>query len=308
LEKCIPIEACIFAKNIFYMKEVKPCTQKQYFERINRILTYINQNLSSQMDMNMLAEMGYYSPFHFQKIMKAHLGESLGSYIIRLRIETSAHLLKLSTLTVQDIAMKVGYENPASFNKAFKKRFNCSPLEFREHKHTDYQHFLKQKTMNISDQITIKPKIKTIESMDVIYAQAMGPYSQSAGKAWESVCSFAAKNKLFGFKTAFIGISHDSPDVTDPDKLRYDACITIRKTVEPQGEIGVKTIEGGKYAIFRHKGSYEKFNDSYNYIYGTWIPENNIEPDDRPCFELYINSPDKTKPEKLLTDIYIPIK
>jgi AraC family transcriptional regulator len=290
------------------MKDVKPQTRLLYFERINRILNFINLNLDKPMDMDMLAGMGYYSTFHFQKIMRAHLGESLGSHIIRLRIETAAHLLKLTTIPVQDIAMKTGYENPASFNKAFKKRFGISPSEFREQKHTEYQHYLKQTKMNISDQISLQPKIKNIESMKVIYAQATGPYSQSAAKAWETVCSFAAKNKLFGFKTTFIGISHDSPDVTDAEKLRYDACITVKKDVSPQGEIGVKTIDGGKYAIFRHKGSYEKFNDSYNYIYGTWMPENNIEPDDKPCFELYINSPDKTKPEKLLTDIYIPIK
>jgi AraC family transcriptional regulator len=290
------------------MNDVKTETRMIYQERINKILNYINHNIDQPMDISFLAELGHYSPFHFQKIMKAHLGESLGSFIIRIRIETSAHLLKHTSMPVQEIALKTGYENPASFNKAFRKRFQCSPLEFREQKNIEYQHFLNQKTMNISDQISLEPKIKIIDSRTVIYAQAMGPYSESAEKAWATVCGFAAKNRLYGFKTEFIGISHDSPDLTDADKLRYDACITVRKEVKPQGEIGVKTIEGGKYAIFRHKGSYEKFNDSYNYIFGSWMPENNAEPDDKPCFELYLNSPDKTKPEKLLTDIYIPIK
>ncbi len=91
-------------------------------------------------------------------------------------------------------------------------------------------------------------------------------------------------------------------------KTIYDACITVRKGAKPEGDIGVKTIEGGKYAIFRHKGNYEKFNDSYNYIFGSLMTENNAERDDKPCFELSLNSPDKTKPEKLLTGIYIPLK
>ncbi len=113
---------------------------------------------------------------------------------------------------------------------------------------------------------------------------------------------------MFGFKTDFIGISHDDPSVTEPGKCRYDACIAVTKDVKPGGEIGVKEINGGKYAIFTHKGSYEKFSDSYGYIYGKWIPENGHELRDSPCFEKYLNSPDKTKPGKLVTEIYIPIQ
>ncbi len=279
-----------------------------YQERINRILNYINIHLGDELNMEKLAEMGHYSPYHFQRIMKAYLGESLGSYIIRIRIETAAHLLRLTQLPVNEIAMKVGYENPASFNKAFKKRFQQSPLEFRENIQNNYQHLKIVTKMNITEHISKKPKVRVINDMYVIYARAIGPYTESASKAWEKVCTFAAKNKLFGFKTKFIGISHDSPDITEAEKLRYDACIQVSKQVQPQGEIGVKTIPGGKYAIFRHRGSYELLNNSYNFIYGSWIPENAAEPDDKPCFELYINSPDKVSAEKLLTDIYIPLK
>lgn len=215
-------------------------TRKGYFERINKVIGYIN----------------------------LHLGEPLGAYIIRIRLESSAQLLRLTNLPVQEIAMKVGYENPTSFNKAFKKRFTISPLEFRETINISYQHIKNEKKMNIKDQLTIEPKIKNIEPISVIYTQSLGPYGESASKAWETVCTYASEKKLFGFKV----------------------------------------IPGGKCAIFRHKGSYDKLIDSYGFIFGTWMPESGNEPDDRPGFEIYINDPEKTKPEKLQTDIYIPIK
>lgn len=283
-------------------------TLKIYFERINKIVNHINLHLDESLDIQQLSEMGMYSSFHFHRIMRAYLREPIGAYIIRIRLETSAHLLKMTNLPINEIAMKVGYENPSSYNKAFKKRFAVSPADYRGQQQILIKQFKNQMIMNIAEQISTTPTIKHIDSMIVIYAQALGPYSESAGKAWETVCKFAAQKKLYGFKTAFIGISHDSPDITEAEKLRYDACITVRKHLQPEGEIGIKEIQGGKYAIFRHKGSYEKLNDSYNYIYGTWMPENGIELDDKPSFELYLNSPDKTKPEKLLTDIYIPIK
>jgi len=283
-------------------------TRKIYLERINRIVHHINTNLDKQLDMSMLAGLGHYSEFHFQKIMKAYLGESLGTYIIRLRLESAAHLLRASNQPVHEIALRSGYENPASFNKAFKKRFQMAPLDYRNMKQQETQIIHNQNIVNMHLHIPTKPKIKTIESKTVIYVQSTGPYSESASRAWTKVCDFAAKKKLFGWKTSFIGISHDSPDITEAEKLRYDACMTIRKTVIPEGEIGVKTIEGGRYAIFRHKGSYNHLNDSYQYIYSTWMAESGAEPDDKPCFEIYINSPDKVSPEKLITDIYIPIQ
>ncbi len=283
-------------------------TKKIYYERINKVIGYINLHLGDDLDMKQLAKIGNYSDFHFQRIMRAYLGEPLGTYIIRIRLESSAQLLRLTSMPVQEIALKVGYENPTSFNKAFKKRFNISPLEFRETININYQHIKSKQIMIISDQISAQPKIKNVDPITVIFAQAIGPYGESATKAWEMVCKYAADKKLFGFKTQFIGISHDDPTITDEARLRYDACIAIRKEVKPEGEIGVKTIPGGKYAIFRHKGSYEKFTDSYSYIFGQWMPESGYEPDDRPGLEIYINDPEKTKPEKLQTDIYIPIK
>lgn len=283
-------------------------TRKGYFERINKVIGYINLHLGEELDMKQLAQLGNYSDFHFQRIMRAYLGEPLGAYIIRIRLESSAQLLRLTNLPVQEIAMKVGYENPTSFNKAFKKRFTISPLEFRETINISYQHIKNEKKMNIKDQLTIEPKIKNIEPISVIYTQSLGPYGESASKAWETVCTYASEKKLFGFKTQFIGISHDDPTITDEAKLRYDACIAIRKEIKPEGAIGFKVIPGGKCAIFRHKGSYDKLIDSYGFIFGTWMPESGNEPDDRPGFEIYINDPEKTKPEKLQTDIYIPIK
>lgn len=289
-------------------ENIKEETKKHYYERINKVVDYINNHLDENLDLNNLAVKGCYSTFHFQRIMRAYLGESPGAYIVRLRLETSAHLLRASDKPVNEIASSVGYENPSSYNKAFKKRFDISPLEYRENKTMQIKITANNLKTDIMENLDLKPKIKELKEKKVIYAQALGPYSESAKKTWDAVCLFAKKNRLFGFKTEFIGISHDDPDVTEQEKLRYDACLTISREVKTEGEIGVKNISGGKYAIFTHKGPYEKFSDSYRYIYGKWIPENNIGLREAPCYEKYLNSPDKVKPEKLLTKIFIPIK
>jgi AraC family transcriptional regulator len=50
--------------------------------------------------------------------------------------------------------------------------------------------------------------------------------------------------------------------------------LVVPKKAEPKGEIGVKTIEGGKYAMFLYTGSYEHLNAVYDTVYAKWLPEN----------------------------------
>ncbi len=283
-------------------------TQQHYFERINKVILYITNHLDESLEIEKLASIGNYSLFHFHRIMRAHLGESLGAYIVRLRLETSVSLLRYSEMAVNDVAFKVGYENPTSFNKAFKKRFGISPIEFK-HNTSRLVKVESSKTIYkaMENLKSLQPKIKELKPKKVIYAQMLGNYSESAGKAWNTVCEFAKKNRLFGFKNEFIGISHDDPKITEPNKLRYDACIVISKEVKPEGEIGVQDIEGGRYAIFTHKGPYENFTKSYDYIFGKWLPESGFELRDVKSFEKYLNTPGNTKPEKLVTEIYVPV-
>ncbi|MBN2635861.1 MAG: AraC family transcriptional regulator [Prolixibacteraceae bacterium] len=287
---------------------VKTETQNFYFERINKVTQYINNHLDENLEVSKLAEIGNYSQFHFHRIMKAYLGEPVGAYIMRIRLETAITLLIYSSEEISVVALKVGYENPSLFNKAFKKRFGISPAEYRKNREITLIENQLVKFNDMENLRSLEPKIKHLKAKKVIYATAMGNYNKSAGKAWDTVCTFAKEKRLFGFKTEFIGISHDDPNITEPDKLRYDACIAISKEIKPEGAIGIQEIQGGKFAVFVHKGAYEKLNNSYDYIYGKWLPESGEDLRNTIGFEKYLNSPDDTKPEKLKTEIYIPIQ
>lgn len=288
---------------------VKPITQKYYHERIHQVIQYIDAHLGDNLEVETLAGIGFYSPCHFHRIMRAYLNEPLGSYVTRLRIEYGAQLLRQSDEPVTAIAEKVGYDNVSSFSKAFKKRFDISPVEYRlkaiDLLKTDFM-IIQQNAMKFLKDI--QPKIKSLKAKRLIYAQALGAYDESSKKAWDQVCQYAKQKRLFGFRTEFIGISFDDPTVTDREKLRYNACLSVSKEVKPEAGIGVMEIPQGNYAIFTHKGPYEELNSSYNYIFGQWLSENKVNLRDEPCMENYLNSPDKTKPEKLLTEIMVPIE
>jgi AraC family transcriptional regulator len=281
-------------------------TKAIYFERINKVLVYIDRNLGEKMDLEMLAEIAHFSQFHFHKIMRAYLRESLGSYIIRVRMDTAASLLLYSIDPVSDIAYRVGYDTPAAFTKAFQKRFGTSPSDYRQNKGSLRLEKIQLSTFNFK-MMNLKPKIKEIKPIPVVYVHAIGDYN-NVGPSWEKVMKFMKEKKLFSFGMDFIGVSYDDPAVTETEKLRYDACVTVKKEVRPEGEVGYKVLDGGLYAIFRHTGPYENISKTYDQIYLNWLPDSGYELRDAPPLEFYLNDPDRTKPQNLKTDIYVPVK
>jgi len=280
---------------------------QDYRERINKVLLYVDEHLSEKLDLEMLASVSCFSPYHFHRIMRAHLNESLGSYIIRQRLQTAAMLLEHSRDSVSSIAYEVGYETPSSLSKAFKNKYGVSPSEFRANKFKlikDDKNLLfnlKETDMNL------EPEIRLIDEMKVIYIQAIGDYN-NVGPVWERLCKFAGRRGLFGPETIMLGLSHDDPEITETEKLRYDACIVVNDDILPEGEVGVKSIAGSNYAVFVHKGPYGELMSSYNDIFRNWLPQSNYELGDSAPLEIYLNDPEKVVPEDLRTEICIPLK
>jgi len=150
-------------------------------------------------------------------------------------------------------------------------------------------------------------RMERLEGMRVAFIRHVGPY-QSVGAAWGRLMSWAWPRGLCGPHTRMLGICHDDPEITGPEKLRYDAAITLAAPIEPQGEVGVQELEGGEYAVALHKGPYERLGETYAQICGQWLPASGRELRSAPTLEFYLNSPEMTPPEELLTRICVPVE
>lgn len=277
--------------------------------RINRVLLHIQEHMDEYLSIDELAKIACFSSFHFHRIFRAYTGESVHKYQRRIRLERAALQLFHTEESITTIALETGFETSASFAKAFKANFQKTPSEFRLAKRIQIEHasFISQKSL--SKEKTMTPEFRDLSEQTVLFVRKVGAYSHAASDAWNSLMRFAYPNRLIEKETQMIGISHDSPDVTEEDKLRYDACITIDKAVETEGEVGTQTIAGGRYAVFLHKGAYENFNQTYQAIYSGWLPQSGEKLRGVLGFERYLNrDPRRTKPENLRTEIFIPIQ
>lgn len=275
---------------------------------MNRVLSCIQQNLDQPLTLQTLAAQACFSPYHFHRIFSAFTGETLHSYIRRLRLENAANLLRHTQRTVTDIAFDSGYETPGAFTKAFKNQFGTGPSAFRNQRTVYKPDNNRVARTNQPKEINMTPEIRQLEDQQVLYVRKTGPYAKAAGSAWRSLCFFAGPRRLLGPDTLFIGVSYDDPDITAAKNLRYDACISFTRDVKPRGKVGIQTLAGGRYAVFLHKGPYEKLSETYDVAFGQWLPQSGEELREDPCFELYLNDARNTPPAERLTEIHIPIK
>ena len=63
----------------------KKTTQEEYQKCVNAVVDYINMHLGEEIDLKSLAKISHFSPFYFHRIMKAFLGEPVGTFIVRYR-------------------------------------------------------------------------------------------------------------------------------------------------------------------------------------------------------------------------------
>ena len=74
------------------------------------------------------------------------------------------------------------------------------------------------------------------------------------------------------------------------------------------GEIGKTTIRVGKYVVSHFEIGFNEYEDTWNAVFGGWLPESGYQPDDAPCYELYHNNPEEHPVHKHIIDICLPVK
>lgn len=290
-------------------------TERSYRRRLLAVLAHVQEHLDDNLSLEGLANIAGFSRFHFHRIFLGMTGETIGAHIRRLRLSRAAYRLEFSESSVTDAALEAGYEAPEAFCRAFKAQFGESPRRFRElsrqrRKERMAQFFPfpedfithQEGAIHMDVVITRKPSLR------VAYARAEGPYAKSSEEAWKKMIAWAGPKGLFGPQTSFIGVGHDDPSTVAPEKLRYDACITVGPEVSGEEEIQITELPGGEFATLVHKGPYEQLEKTYMWLYGSWLPASGWEASPRPGYEVYLNTPESTPTEELLTEINIPLE
>ncbi|MCI8798081.1 MAG: 2-isopropylmalate synthase [Dorea sp.] len=102
-------------------------------ERMIEIMNYIQSNYID-ITLDGLAEKFYLSKPYISKYIKEKSGLTFGELVKKIRMKKAKALLKSSNMTVENIALSVGYQNVEHFNRMFKKAYDTTPMQFRNQK------------------------------------------------------------------------------------------------------------------------------------------------------------------------------
>jgi len=285
-------------------------TIESYRERMVRALTHIQSHLDRELPLEELAAVACFSPYHFHRIFRGMVGETVKEYVRRLRLERAALRLKTSADPVTALALDAGYETHESFTRAFHAMFGVSPTEFRDRPSGAYfapPDGIARIPTPPSGGEPLDVRIEHLDGIRIAFIRHVGPYG-SVGAAWSRLMGWAWPKGLCGPQTRMLGICYDDPEITPADKLRYDAAITVSSSIAPQGEVGVQELPGGEYAATLHRGPYEHLGETYARCCGEWLPASGRELRGAPTLEFYLNSPQMAKPADLLTRICLPLE
>jgi AraC family transcriptional regulator len=267
---------------------------KDYAARVERVHAYLSEHLDRDLDLDHLAGVACFSPFHFHRIYHALQGETVAESVRRMRLHRAAIDLIEGEVPIARVATRAGYGSQAAFTRAFRAAYGTPPAAYRV---SSSGHFAGTVTIRRSDPVA------------VIARRHEGDY-ETIGGTFERLNMTAVGRGWVGPTTRYFGLYYDDPSATPAHARRSDACLTgpPGATFDGDPDLRPLTIAGGAYAVLLHVGPYAELHRAYTWLYREWLPVSGEDPADLPCVEEYLNNPRTTPAAELRTEIWLPVQ
>jgi AraC family transcriptional regulator len=291
----------------------KKAHQSQFHRsQIGRAQRYIRLHLAEPMSLDRLAREAGSSSYHFARLFNAYVGETPFEFLRRLRLVTALRMLQEDVgVSVTEIALSIGYDTSASFNKAFRKLLNMNPRDFRKLGKEGQDQViyalsrprpLKESTMNLT------PNYETITRplTHYVFLEKRGPFPEVAPPLWNAFMPLLPRLNQLQIRE-YLGVSGIDKSKPGEDAMIYQAGVACSE--EPQklaDGLQHRAIKPGKYARFLLTGPYSQIWPAFDRMFKT-LADKNVELRPEFCIENYLNDPRYTPEEKLQTELLIPI-
>ncbi|MCQ0110121.1 AraC family transcriptional regulator [Zhouia amylolytica] len=295
----------------------------EYIRRLNSVFDFIDNNLGSDLSLGVVSEVACFSPFHFHRIFKLMLGETLNVYVARRRIEKSVLDLLHKNVSTTEIAHTYGFSDNSSYSRAFKKYYGVSPILFKKQNPNRLSKIRQLESKNgqvypdrakyicvINNlkkwiKMNAKIQIQDVPNMDLAYVSCNGPAGLE--NAYDKLIRWATPQGLMNEHTKMVTIYHDSFKVTEARKVRMSAAILLRKPVKLYGEVGLTSITKGTFIVGCFEIGLDEFEKSWTGLF-LWMNENGYKKTAANPFEVYHNNFNEHPEKKAIVDFYIPIE
>lgn len=286
---------------------------------LKRAVEFIDQNLHQNIQLDDIAKEAGYSKFHFDRIFKYTIGESLIEYVRKRKLTEAASELLSTDTRIIEIALKYGFSSQQSFSMTFKKYFGKTPHQYRRERHRLI--LLEKTSLSLKEiekvMLTHRQKVRQV-TKDTFKVMGYEYYGSNQNDEIKILWNRFSKtlhsepalnsNRVTDVET-YLGVC-EHVEAYDPEKsvFSYLVCLEINQipNIVPEDMV-IKEIPTQDYVVFTHIGSPNSLEATYQYIYGTYFYKTDFELVDAPDFELYDHRFSPESPTSEL-DIYIPVR
>jgi AraC family transcriptional regulator len=259
------------------------------------VLDHVRERLDQTHRLSTLARVAHFSPFHFHRVFRAMTGETVRAWVLRARVERAVFLLgrAASRRSLTEVALACGFSSSAEFSRAFRAQVGVTPSAFRRAPRVRKNpQASRARRAYVSGHERVR--VEKTPERKIAFVRVVNPFA--AGKLEAAVA------KLAPFaRGRFIGLSHDDPAYTAPERCRYDvAC------VGGPSRFSTRVIPAGTYAVLRVQGSVLDVERAWDWLFAAWLPGSGFEPDDRAGEERFFGPLDFSAP--LDVELALPIR
>lgn len=99
--------------------------------QLRRIKEFLDAHISKEIGISELASLVGLSQFHFIRTFKHSVGLSPYQYVLSARISVAKEMLSKRDLSIDDVALAVGFSSASQLNRVFRKLIGVTPTAFR---------------------------------------------------------------------------------------------------------------------------------------------------------------------------------
>lgn len=269
------------------------------------MLLHIDEHLEEPLTLEDLAAIAGFSPHHFHRVFRQVTGEAPKEYVRRLRLERAVYRMKVSPDNVLQIALDAGFATHETFTRAFVRRFDLSPSEFRavlREYRVIVDDILNSQTFDgfadetpLTLRFDMQKAAVTVEptpGRHLLFVRHYGyerlvPAGQSLLDLWAELLAYATAQGLNHSPETLIAITPDDPYVTDESRIRFDACIEVAGATPAAYPFAYRWMPPRLAVARRHAGGLEEVAKTFATIGVDWLTSGPYALATAPPFVIY---------------------
>jgi len=285
-----------------------------YVQCVNRVLDYIYLHIDDDLTLKTLAGVAGFSEFHFHRIFKNIVGETLNQFVWRVRVERGAGSLRADpNRSISDVAFDCGFTSLAGFSRAFKARFGLAPTQWDRQSRLQGEkppdaEFPSFRILDLEqDKGQFPVEIKRIERQRLAYIRVYDSYQVDGRirRAYDKLMTWYQARGGHVENTTLYGMSMDDPDITPMELCRFDWCVSVPDDWDADGDISIREYPACTIALVSIRGGDLQLEDRVlQYLWRCWLPNSRYQPLDLPGMEIYHRLPDVPL-DNNWTDLYL---